>query len=430
MNTSELVTAYKNELAENKPLPNFSLGAFFFNSFYFLYYNCTGSFWLFIFLPLIIMMMILPFSHPLVGYLGGMAVSRLIAAFVAPEIVRRHKSRYVEKFAAAQSDAPVEFFSLSLPRLAVLMILSGGLYGIYWAYKNWSAIKRDTKDDVWPILWSWFLWIFFIIPLFERIRQNMKRVGMSGRFMAYGYFLIIAELLQIILLNDMWEQILPETYIVMYLLGGLLYLGCVALLVLAQKQINAYNLKNNPQFTLRKNILPGEVIVTVVGFLAVVLSFVPADTPPSNLSSGEASWLERLSEDEREAVGFMFGSYHYHTILFNEYCTSQGYPLQNYERAYINAYEPQFSIMRRRLAEVGTSFNQAAADVYPLLLSNKAQMMNDVIREMEDTRQVLGGQVSMKEICKMLDERAVEIFNADQMLKNALEDKAAILSNH
>ena len=430
MNTSELVTAYKTELAENKPLPKFSLGAFIFNSFYFLYYNCPVAFLVFVFLPLILMLAVLPFGQPLAGYLGAMAVSRLIAAFAAPKIIRRHKIRYVEKFAAAQSDAPVEFFSISLTRLAVLMILSGGLYGIYWAYKNWSAVKRDTKDDIWPILWSFFLWIFQIIPLFKRIRQNMLRVGMSGHFMAYGYFLVTAEVLQAVSLNSIWEQVFPETYGITYLLGGLLYFGCVVPLVLAQKQINAYNLKNNPKFTPRKNILPGEAIVTIVGFLVLMFSIFSTDTPPSALPSGEKSWIERLSEDEQEAVGFMFGNYYYHTIVLNEYCTSQGYPLQKYERAYTTAYEMQFNIMRRRLTEVGTSFNQAAADIYPLLLSEKSELMNNAVLDMEDVRRAYGKPVPISEICKMVDERAEEIFRNDQMLKDTLDAKAATMLIH
>lgn len=424
MNTSERVAAYKAELAQNKPLEKFSLMAFIFNSFYFLYYNCFGWFALFVVLPLLIMLPFLSAGLAFSGFLIGLVASRVIAGFAAPSVVRKHQQTYAQKFAKADSDAQAEYFSVSRLQMTILLLLSGGLYAFYWAYKNWKAVKDTTKGDVWPVLWGWFLWIFYIIPLFKKMKADMLKAGLqTSGFMALGYGFVITVLLQGTCFSDVWAQVLPQWVSIIYLFGLLAFLLGIGLLVAAQNQINLYNQKVQRKSTVRKGMLLGEVLVTVFGLLLIIAGFFGEDTArPASVSK-----LNSLSDKEQEAVGFMLVSYYRHTILYNEFCTEQGRPLQNFEQAYVQEFEPQYDIMQQKLLSIGTSFNQAAADVYPLILQTKENMMQSVAQEMEEARRLSGRDMPMSELCAILDEEAANVLSQNSGLKAALDASAAAL---
>ena len=46
----------------------------------------------------------------------------------------------------------VEFFPVSEGKLITLYILSFGLYGIYWFYKNWKLQQKKIDKKIIPIL--------------------------------------------------------------------------------------------------------------------------------------------------------------------------------------------------------------------------------------------------------------------------------------
>ncbi|MBQ8661749.1 MAG: hypothetical protein IJ482_05445 [Alphaproteobacteria bacterium] len=261
LTTSERVALYKKELAENGKQPVFDVYAFVFNSFYYLYYDSFRWFLLFALLPLI--GMFIP-GNPAFNFLSGMLAARVVNGFAAPHIMRRVKKKYVENFAEADSEARIEYFSVSSLRLAVLSVLSLGLYFFYWSYKNWAAVKKYTKDDVWPILWSWFLWLFFIIPLFVRMKNSLRQNGCrTGKLMICGGVFI--ALYVTYRLGDVWieqlAQVMSPAAVVfaVYFLFACFLLAAV-MLALVQKEINVYN-----GIKVRKNILSGEVIVTLLG---------------------------------------------------------------------------------------------------------------------------------------------------------------------
>lgn len=260
LTTSERVALYQKELAEDKKLPAFDIYAFVFNSFYYLYYDSFRWFLLFVLLPVI--GMFIP-GDPAFNYLCGMLAARVINGFAAPRIIRRVKEKYVGQFAEADSEARVEYFSVSPLRLVVLSILSFGLYLFYWTYKNWAAVRKYTKDDVWPILWGWFLWLFFIIPLFLRMRDSLCRDNRPAKgFMAYASAFLILYLFY--RLGDVYAERLMNYSLSLGL--TVVYTACAALmaapffLIPVQRQINAYNKE-----PVRKGVLPGEILVTLLG---------------------------------------------------------------------------------------------------------------------------------------------------------------------
>jgi hypothetical protein len=68
---------------------------------------------------------------------------------------------------------PIEYFAISKTRWLVCSILTGGLYGFYWIYRNFKAIKKSTKEKISPF-WRAWLSIFWIIPLFNRIKSDLS----------------------------------------------------------------------------------------------------------------------------------------------------------------------------------------------------------------------------------------------------------------
>lgn len=260
LTTSERVALYQKELAEDKKLPAFDIYAFVFNSFYYLYYDSFRWFLLFVLLPVI--GMFIP-GDPAFNYLCGMLAARVINGFAAPRIIRRVKEKYVGQFAKADSEARVEYFSVSPLRLVVLSILSFGLYLFYWTYKNWAAVRKYTKDDVWPILWGWFLWLFFIIPLFLRMRDSLRKDGRPTKgFMIYASLYIVFYLAY--RLGDAFVESLMNYSLPLGL--AVIYTALAAFVIMpfflipVQRQINAYNKE-----PVRKGVLPGEILVTLIG---------------------------------------------------------------------------------------------------------------------------------------------------------------------
>lgn len=422
MYTSDRVAAYRAELASNKPLSKFSPGAFVFNSVYFLYYGCPWFFLLFCLLPWAVAALFIIQGASGLGLITGLLVSRIAAGFFAPRILKRHKEHFVAEYADANSYAPVEFFSVSLLRLSFLMLLSFGLYGIYWSYKNWVAIKRDTKDEIYPIAEGWFFWIFYIIPLFKRIKQNMNRAGMNGNIMLYGWLWLLLTIINSIAFNDVWTRIFPEGALWLYLIGLVTYLGSLVMVIPAQKMINAYNLKNNPQTAVRKGVLPGEVITTIIGLLMFVGGTMRG-TQPTTVEEKLAS----LPPQEQHAVGFFVGNYLRNIVVYNNYCTAQGYPLQKYEDAYLSVYQPQFDVLSRKLDSLNTNFAEVEQYILTLMPADYLSNNHDVASDMEEIAQIIGQPMTMKEVCQWLDENAEQFLHGRQDLKDALNQSAEIL---
>lgn len=74
--------------------------------------------------------------------------------------------------------------------LAVMFLLSGGIYGTYWLYKNWQAIRQATERRFSP-LWRTLLSIIYLWPLFKIMVVLAKSRGFKAKYpgglLAAGY---------------------------------------------------------------------------------------------------------------------------------------------------------------------------------------------------------------------------------------------------
>ena len=111
-----------------------------------------------------------------------MAASRIVGALTADRLYYRHMRAFIERNQDVNYSKPVIFYLLPVRRLVAASVLSGGLFELYWLYKNWKAVREDAKDnEIRPAVYGWLLGPFFVWPLFKIIRINLKRSKTEGK---------------------------------------------------------------------------------------------------------------------------------------------------------------------------------------------------------------------------------------------------------
>lgn len=75
------------------------------------------------------------------------------------------------------------FFPVSEGKLITLYILSFGLYGVYWFYKNWKRQEPFMDKKIYPV-WRAVFSIFFTHSLFRRIDEKASHLPQEHKFNA------------------------------------------------------------------------------------------------------------------------------------------------------------------------------------------------------------------------------------------------------
>ena len=88
----------------------------------------------------------------------------------------------LENDAFTDEDQP-RYFPVSEGKLMTLYILSFGLYGVYWFYKNWKLQEPMMDKKIYPV-WRAIFSIFFTHALFRRINQSASHLDKQHRFNA------------------------------------------------------------------------------------------------------------------------------------------------------------------------------------------------------------------------------------------------------
>lgn len=71
------------------------------------------------------------------------------------------------------------FYTVSLVKLTVMMLITCGLYGLYWYYKNWSRYKAYSAKPIWPVPRAIFA-LFFVPSMFGKVDALLKEKGQRG----------------------------------------------------------------------------------------------------------------------------------------------------------------------------------------------------------------------------------------------------------
>jgi len=75
----------------------------------------------------------------------------------------------------------IEYFSVSLNKLAIMSVTTFGLYELYWFYKNWRAVKEQSGEKISPF-WRAFFAPFFCYGLFKRVLISAQKQGYTEQY--------------------------------------------------------------------------------------------------------------------------------------------------------------------------------------------------------------------------------------------------------
>jgi hypothetical protein len=74
----------------------------------------------------------------------------------------------------ADRAVPTPAFAVSITKLAVMSLFTGGLYQLYWFYKHWVAIKRRTGESIWPV-WRAIFSVIWCYSLISSIHAEARK---------------------------------------------------------------------------------------------------------------------------------------------------------------------------------------------------------------------------------------------------------------
>ncbi len=84
-------------------------------------------------------------------------------------------------------------FPVSTTKFSVMSIVTFGIYGIYWFYKNWQWVKHVHGEKISPF-WRTFFGIFYMYSLCNRVREIVKEHNVdavySSGLLAAGYIVL------------------------------------------------------------------------------------------------------------------------------------------------------------------------------------------------------------------------------------------------
>lgn len=80
---------------------------------------------------------------------------------------------------AADAQAPA-YFPISIAKLVLMCFGTLGFYQYYWFYRNWTAHKQRTGEDIFPF-WRTVFGVIFCYPLVRRIGEAASGHGLEVR---------------------------------------------------------------------------------------------------------------------------------------------------------------------------------------------------------------------------------------------------------
>lgn len=142
------------------------------------------------------------------------------------------------------SDNALEYFPVSEGKLITLYILSFGLYGVYWFYRNWTLQQARMEKKIFPVLRAIFS-IFFTHSLFRRINKSAGHLDEEHKFNAnlmatlFVAAVVISNVLDRLSVNTGILQALSDNTVI--IISLVIFLLSVYPLVAVQATINRIN---------------------------------------------------------------------------------------------------------------------------------------------------------------------------------------------
>ena len=159
---------------------------------------------------------------------------------MSPETVRSNDPAEV----VGTGENTLQYFPVSEGKLITLYILSFGLYGVYWFYKNWTLQQPRLDKKIFPVMRAVFS-IFFTHSLFKLISQSAANLDRKHRFNAnlmatiFVAAVVISNILDRVSVNSGMPDTLSDN--TMIIISLIIFLLSSYPLVVVQATVNRLN---------------------------------------------------------------------------------------------------------------------------------------------------------------------------------------------
>lgn len=455
--TTEQVKQYTEELKKLKNPKSFNIFAFLLGGLYYFYKCMLKHFLLYLSVPWIICLiaLIVDKSYGKTGLIAGFILTHTVAGIRANRDIAKDRKWYIEKYKDAEKMAhnPVAFFSVSLKRLFFFSLFSGGIYEIYWMYKNWKAVERDTKEEVSPVFRGWFFGVFFIYPLFVRMQRSIRKfkpVSMTFS-LCTGFYTLIYVIMALIGYGPSFNSYSVRIAVYIFIALCAMSLISIFLLLPIQKEINANNKRIDKRNAPVKKFAIGEIITVFAGFAITgiviigILSSISVRTQEiKRLRVNDIPPIPQVKSYEKETWRMLANTYR-HTSGYRTVCLEEGYLMKRYPSEFRKAFKNEIDNLENHLAKYGLSLD-LATEIFEK--TNGAVSREAIANELEDLRKQsilyhiaeeegipvekavfkkeYDGIVSKKDVCIWLDDNAKKLLSNNDELKGSMEKPAAL----
>lgn len=402
----------KKKLNLKKKLSNlhFNWYAFVFNSLYYLVKGLPLYFCFYALAPWVLIMPATAFiksSPAMFWILSGSAL--LIVRIISGCMAHHHLEELKKTAKKINFEAPTEYLAISRKRLFFLSLLSGGWYLIYWMYKNWNAVRNATKEPILPIFRSYFFTIFFIYPLFLRIKTSAKKYKSVGRGFAVCSVLVVFFWLLNSLIDLKAAEADWETFSV-FDLAAIIFLTFTTVLAISllflpiQNELNAYNQKEFPARGLKQKFTWGETVITLVGFIAEYAIFVLYILMALGNQSAMPN-LQKLPQNQQIAIIQTIGTAYRNIHGYAAVCAQSGYELKNYPEEFKKSMDSELDGLEQILMRDNVSLEKSF-DIFV-----QGDILKQIHEELYNELKIIAApdDDGVSSACQLLDTDAADI---------------------
>jgi hypothetical protein len=159
----------------------------------------------------------------------------------------------------------------STTKLAIFIVITGGLYQLYWFYRNWRDFKAHKNLDINVGLRTLALFIplvnlYFVGTQFRDIHEYAEEAGVKN----YSLWVVIITWVLFVYLQG---RLALNGNPLLDIVSWIFIIALIIPFLMVQKTLNSYWLKEQGDLPLKK-VSGGEVLVLIIGILFVILDII------------------------------------------------------------------------------------------------------------------------------------------------------------
>ena len=170
---------------------------------------------------------------------------------------------------------------------------------------------------------------------------------------------------------------------------------------------------------INKKAYFGEVVLTLLGFLMLVLNILAVSV--ENRKNPEPS------EKDWEAIGFIYR----HTKVYESFCAKEGYVLQKYPQEFKAYFAQDIDNLQKNLAQKGYTMEELFSYITPELNKWTEQSVYEELAELRDVWLIMAiaqeqgiptdqvklseeekALLPLKDVCEIFDDEGIELIKA------------------